>query len=282
MSNSFSDYWDGRAKAVLTPNLITVGWGHGENSDVQRQFVNRAFEIYYESRNRINRCDNQAHRRLMLESLEDSATDGSGLWGVNDLKEAFEHLADNNGRWTDSSTDSWSGGRYSIFQWTLLTAPSSIVAFMQSVNEKVTKLREITEEYNSHGQTLEQALSNSQWSRLGNILETINTWGGKAKPFLWWASDVRDHLSGILSYTSTLADIHTGLTEYTTLTARRGLSPDQALASMAFKRAIGAVPILGKFYEKAFELAPNIRDWFIELQRGYQGRIEQQMNLRWR
>lgn len=46
--------------------------------------------------------------QLMKEDLHDAAETGWGS-GVSDLREAFEHLAANNGRWTDTNWGTYDG-----------------------------------------------------------------------------------------------------------------------------------------------------------------------------
>jgi hypothetical protein len=282
--SSFNDYWAGIVKANLRRDQISADWGQGENSGIRIDFVNRAFKIYYDSRTSINRCGDPHRRRVRLAELEASATDGFGFWGANNLKDAFQHLAENGGRWTDGSTKCWSAGADSVFHWTSLEAPDAMVNFMESVDGKMHVLWELlAEKYVAPFRQLFEASQQGRWERLGAALEAINTVGGEAERFLWTAPDAQEHLGGLLRYTDVLSDIHAAFTEYANLTGRRGVSPGSAIGYIALNKAVGELPILGNFYGQALGMIPKFRDFFANLTQQWIGRIDREMDVeRWR
>src|SRR5262245_19603798 len=97
MSNT-TTYWLGTQKAELAYTDVLASWGTGPHCSNKVDMANFAFLKYYEARTNINSCSDVLHAKAMRGELEDAATSGWGL-GVQDLDDAFEHLATNSGKW---------------------------------------------------------------------------------------------------------------------------------------------------------------------------------------
>ena len=102
-------YWLGNSCIYLTRDMIhkKCKWAHGNYSGNQIAFVNLAFKTFYDARNNIKKYGDPVHRDDMTKHLENIATNGSG-WGVNDMKEACEHVLSTQGdeySWTDNTTE---------------------------------------------------------------------------------------------------------------------------------------------------------------------------------
>ena len=273
-----NDYWIGNRRAHLLASQVTAPWAarRGDGSH-ELMMVNRAFQIFFDARRLIRQCPDAQVRAEMTRDLESAARKGAGIGGPDDLEEAFEHLVANHGRWTDAATENYYGDTNSVYPSRLVSGPKSIVNFLDGVDDRMEELREGAENYLEQRGAIQQARRDRRWEVIGDALEEINDWGGRIKPFLWFAPSVESRVEGTLSITGVLSSIHQGLTDYVNFTGR-GMTYDQALASIAFKRAIGMVPILGDFYVRAFEMIPNVRDWFVGQLRNYEDRIEQQVN----
>lgn len=267
-------YWDGTRQAHLDRSQITASWGARgtAHSGASIAFVNRAFEIYYQALQKIGECPDPDQSRQMLESLHDAARTGWG-WGVSDLEEAFEHLHSNGGRWTDEDTKNYYGGRDKVFQRGIVTAPVSIVNFMNAVDDRVSELRSVMENYQRQTRDLARAQEADDWERVGTILGEVKSWGERAKPLVWFAPRVERGVSGAVSLAGALGRIHTGLTTYTRA-REAGFDSGTATALTALRTAVGWVPVLGDFYGKAVEMIPGLTIWFRNLIRDHTARID--------
>lgn len=270
-----NDYWTGIRRAQLHANQVTAAWA-ARRSDGSHELmmVNKAFEIFFNSRRLIQQCRDANLRTQMTRDLETAARTGAGFGGPDDLEEAFEHLVANRGAWTDGATESYYGAERKAYSGAaLVKGPKSVVNFLDAVDDRMEKLRECAEEFVEQVRVITGSQRDRTWERVGDALEEINDGGGKVKHLLWYAPSIEVRVEGVLSITDVLSNIHEGLTDYANLTGR-GLRPDQAVAGIAFKRAIGMVPVLGDFYKKAFDMIPHLRDWFVQLLGGYLDRID--------
>ena len=271
MSN---DYWNGTRQASLERSQISASWAAPGVAYSGRSIAlaNRAFEIYYQSHQRISACDEANHRTQMLNSLHDAARSGWGR-GIEDLEEAFEHLTRNGGRWTDSATSNYYGGPQKVFQGALTEGPVSCVNFLNAVDSKMTELKRILEQYRTQVQRISQAEQQDDWTTVGNVLTQVKDWGERAKPFLWWAPNAERHLGTTVTFAGALSNIHSGLTTYTN-SRGAGFDPRTSAAIAALRTAVGWVPVLGDFYGAAIDMIPGLTIWFRNLVEDYCRRID--------
>ncbi len=272
MSN---DYWDGVRQASLTRQQITASWAAVgvEHSGDAIALANRAFEIYFQAHQRISDCTNAAHQGQMLESLRDAATTGWGT-GIDDLEEAFEHLVQNGGRWTDNATENYYGGPQKVFQGAqITTGPTSCVNFLDATDSKMSDLKDILEQYRGQVRRLSEAQGRDDWRTVGTVLSEIETWGGRAKPPLWWAPNLQRSVGTAVTFADALSNIHTGLTTYGSAVGA-GFDNRTAAALVALRTAVGFVPVLGSFYAAAIDMIPGLAIWFRGLVDDHLWRIE--------
>ena len=264
MSNT---YWQGGEQVTLTRDMITAAWAQPGVSNSGRgiALANRAFDLYYHARRNIDACPDAAHKNAMDRELVDAATTGWGT-GVDDLQEAFQHLASNGGRWTDEATENYYPQRTGVFPLSqagagIVLGPQAMVNFLDACDKKVKTLKDACEHFNTQTAILEQAQQADNWSRVGTVLGEVNVWGDRAKPFLWMAPATQERLGRVVGFAGTLGNIHSGLTTY--VNARKA-GMDQGLSAGlgALQTAIGWVPVLGGFYGKAIEMIPGLVTWY--------------------
>lgn len=269
-----TDYWAGFRQAQLTSDQVTASWGRRgvAHSGTAITFVNRAFELYYQAHQRIESCPDGRQRQRMLEELHDAGRSGWGR-GVDDLEEAFQHLDGNGGRWTDEATWNYYGGRNKVYQIMLVTAPTSIVNFMNAVDSRMERLREAAERFHRQAQQVNQAERANRWEQVGQGLEQIGAWGGRAEPFMWMAPSVQARVGQTVSFAGALSNLHAGLTTYGNA-IRAGMPPTAATALAGLRAALGWVPVLGDFYGRAVELIPGLAVWYRRLHEDYTRRVD--------
>ena len=257
-----TEYWLGNRQATLQRDQVRADWGRPgtEHSGTAIALANRAFEVYYTARRNINACTDSSHKNAMLQKLEEAGRSGWGI-GVNDLEESFEHLERNQGIWTDGSTSNYFGGPNKIFPNALVTGPQGPVNFLKAVDANVEELRRILDRFNQQTQQLAQAQQNDNWTRIGDITGEIQTWGERAKPFLWWAPNAEQRLGQVVSFAGALSNMHTALTTYTN-SRSAGFDSRTSAAIAALRTAVGWVPVLGEFYGRAVDLIPGLATWF--------------------
>ncbi len=113
MSN---DYWTGNTLASLTASQISAPWGRGSYCVTRIGFANELFQFWYDARANIAACTNAAHKAAMTTQLEDAGETGRGFF-IDDLEEAFQHIHDNSGRWTDDTSSlTYFGGPNKVFR----------------------------------------------------------------------------------------------------------------------------------------------------------------------
>jgi hypothetical protein len=222
--------------------------------------ANRAFEVYYSAHVGISANSTAAHYSQMLTSLHNAARSGWGR-GVSDLEESFEHLSANGSRWSDNNTKNYYGSPTKIFQGALVTGPEGPVNFLNAVDANIETLRGIYTRYGSQVQDLAGAVSSDNWTRIGQVLGDMKTWGERAKPFLWWAPAVEHRLGQAVTLADVLGNIHTAATMYTN-SRSAGFDPRSAAALTALRTAVGFIPVLGDFYGQAVEMIPGLANWF--------------------
>jgi hypothetical protein len=259
-------YWDGGACAGLEKSRVSskCPWLPGKGmagSANAYNFINRAFEIFWRARNKIKECPNKKQRRKMTEELEDAGTTGNG-WGISDLAEAFDHYVDCDGGWNDTDADTYHpDAKYAVYDG-IAAGPTAIVNFMNALEGKAATLGKGIVEYQTQVEDLANEGSKDGWDSVGDILDDINTWGGRVKKFLWLAPKVVEETTNkVLSATGVLKKIHEGVDTY--FTARDAGFPDGTSAAIAaLKASMEFVPLLGGLYGKAVDLLPKLKAGF--------------------
>lgn len=270
--SSYYEWWEGRERLQLAPSEIAADWAGKEHWLQSLSLLNKAFDVFYQARRGIAACPDSDMAYEMTKELEDAATEGCGFGGPDDLKEAFQHVEKNQHRWTDNTTRIYFGGTDKLFSETLVVeAPKAAVLFLNAMEDKLTKLRDITSDLEKQNRVLQQAAQGSteqwNWEQMGKALKEIEKKGGKAKKYLWWApSSVTGPLGQGVSFVSALRKIHDGATYAADLYAvychkGSGEVISEVTLDVAVY-ALGYVPILGSFYGEALRMIPAFRTWF--------------------
>lgn len=274
MSNN---YWLGLEQAYLDRSQIDAEWGHGDNSGIRIQFVNRAFEIFYLGRQRIRTCPNAEQARRMERDLEDAAREGWGF-GISDLEDAFEHLAANQGRWRDGATKCYFGARDKLFQAMLVEAPISVVNFVNAVDERIASIREAAAQHASRAGTATQALESQQWTLLDRALGEVVEVAERIEPLLWVGSleDAPRWLQRAASFADAVGALNDALAMYRS-SIQAGFGPGVGATMASLRGALNYLPVLGSYYGLALDLVPHLRAWFSGLVEQYHSRITRAM-----
>lgn len=142
-------YSNGTVCASVDQDRIKASWGRGDGCGARIESLNKAFRLFYVFRNRIEQV---AKRDIeawlaMLRQLEDAGDTGWGR-GVWDLDDAFRHLLETGGTWTDENTRPYWGLRQpSVYYAQVLGAPAAAANFLTALNGKLDKLRNLHNQY---------------------------------------------------------------------------------------------------------------------------------------
>lgn len=269
--SSYYEWWEGRERLQLSPSEIDADWARGEHSGEAISLLNKAFDVFYQARRGIAACPDSDMAYAMTQELEDAATTGCGIGGPDDLKEAFQHVEKNNHRWTDNATRNYYGGTDKLYSQNLcVTAPKAAVKFLDAMEAKLTKLKDYAGDLGKQAVVLRQATQGSteqwSWEQIGKALKEIESKGGKAKKFLFWApSSVTGPLGQVVDFVSVLGKVHDGATYAADIYAvYRHKGTGEVVSHIALDAAIyavGYVPILGSFYAQALRMIPAFKTW---------------------
>lgn len=242
--------------------------------------MNNAFRIFYDARQLISRVSDYTVKRAMTADLDEVARTGWGM-GVNDLKEACEHLADNGGKWKDDNTSSWGwhtsgqiGGLSRHAQIGYVKVPISLENFLDALNAKAVTLNAQLTALRQHGSAVvtkvatsvgDQALptvGTPEWTAFGNGLKQVNKAQDGIKAMLWLAA-VSEHstmnttsvkLGKVLDAIGKVR----GACESFDSASRAGYGTVESMAFAAIAEGLGCIPVLGAYYQAAFGLIPGI------------------------
>lgn len=256
-----SDYLYARHKAVLTLDQVSADWGSGSHCATRLDLANTAFDIYYRAMRNIQAVQDPTHRSRMQDKLIAARQSGFG-WGVNDLEEAFEHLADNNGTWSDDNTKTYFGGRRKCIARSLISqSPEAMVNFLNEVDDGMNEMSKVMEEFGEQAELIKRGQRRDDWATIGTALGRVKTGTELAKPWMWTAPATQQWAGRVVSFTDVAGKIHSGATMYTR-SRQAGFTSREAAALTAMQTAVGFVPVLGSFYSKAVEMIPGLVTWY--------------------
>ncbi len=218
----------------------------------------------------------------MMDALHSAGREG---WGIHwpgsdhpdDLEEAFQHIANNGGRWVDDNTSIYFGGPNKAFQRSLIRAPTSTVSFLRAVDRNMSVLRAVFTSFGEQVRALNQAWRNHRWRAVGSALGEIKTGASRAKPFLWMSPAAERVAGQTVTFVGALSNIHGGLTTYAQASSS-GLDSPTAAALGAMRTAVSFVPVLGTFYSNAIAMIPGLHRWFQQLIRNHVREINRAMS----
>lgn len=264
-----NDYWTGARLAHLEARDISAPWGRGSYCVQRISFANELFQFWYDARRNIAACSDFGHQTAMTRELEDAGESGAGIITIDDLKEAFEHIHSQGGRWTDDTASlTYFGNPNQVFrQGGLINdMPKPFVKFAQAVDSKFQVLRSAMNNFDQQTQIIAQQLTSSRtdWDQIGTALTQVSEWGERTKPFLWARPRAASVVGTTASFASALSNIHSGASTYAA--ARSAHFPQgPAVAIGVLRTAVGFIPVLGTYYGGMVDLIPSLRTWFTNL-----------------
>lgn len=280
-------YWTGASCITLKRDMIhkKCKWAYGNFSGNQIAFVNLAFRTFFNARRNIMKYGDPVHRKDMTEHLEDIATTGSG-WGVNDMKEACEHVYGNENDqycWTDNTTESasfdgWTQGQH-VIPSVSAAFPESIVNFVRSMNGELKKidLSFLTKTFPDVDKVI-NAFQRDKYDGVVEVVKEVHKQVKNVGKFLWLVPDKQKLTFGkvakAFSYTSTLTTFNNALSTMQKYKSA-GFNSKTSAAFVALQEALGCVPVLGGFYGKMVDQLP---DFFTQIKNGFASRQQKILN----
>ena len=261
-------YWtNGKKYPELSAAQIDAEWGHSvaaNSGDAAIKMVNFAFEFYSVARTNIinSQADDLPRARSMDEAITDAGPEGSGLFGVNDLKEAFEHLVANGDRWKDEATSSFmrrDKGLVHFFNIDFvnnIVGPVSVVNFLQKCDENMVKVHDAIEGFIAQRDIAQKEKRTENWDCIATALGEIDAWSERVKPFLWWAPATATWMGRTGNFSGVLDNINGGVLAYYSM-GGSGAGEGLKLAVAGLQEALDWVPVLGEFYARVVEMVPH-------------------------
>ena len=292
---TFNEYWNGEVLACITPEQIS-------DSSIKSAYSikrwNLAFRFYYDGMATIKAFrEASAHSEpgrgrsiklanlvsgirsslvvRMKEDLEDTAREGWGM-GVHEMREAFVHLASNDGRWTDKNWKSYEGelGRMGAGStmgpacFTAACVANFLDAYEERLKEMGKHLNDMKNKASAAKKIMERVKNSNtvgtkEWNEFMSCLGEVKKVSSKVENRLWLyrltcdpdssgskTLELReDALAGVGKCLSAIALVHGAVSDYNNALSN-GLPLGEAIALTATTTAMeGAGPIAALFVE---------------------------------
>jgi hypothetical protein len=144
----FYSYWHADAKAEIKSDHAPKAWQNGMGQK-KLDYLNTAFEVYFNARSNLKECSDTKRRSQMVEDLEKVAASGWSVYGVSNLKAAFEHLAKND-RWNDERFKQYECGktaRWGLYH--IAFPPMAAVQFFEALDDKLKESHDFCDKLDS-------------------------------------------------------------------------------------------------------------------------------------
>jgi hypothetical protein len=284
-----TEYWNGSAKVELSAaDVEPKAMKDDRNFTYARGVMNNAFRIWHDARGLISNVSDVKIKSLMAAQLNEAGYNGAG-GGVDDLDEAFDHLAKNSGKWKDSDiygfdTSGWYaggkiGGVTKEAQVGYVKIPEAVGNFLDSLNEKAKTLAKNLKDLQHHGSTVlntvkpggvaEAALprvGSAQWTQMGEGLKWVDKAHQGAAGLLWLAA--ADEKGAAAMTHSALGELFgavgkvRGAVETYDKARTAGWAGMEGAGFTAICEGMAYLPVLGSYYKAAFETLPGISAGF--------------------
>lgn len=271
-------YWEGSARARVTESDIEASGIRDATLSLPYtvRAMNTAFRIFHDARRLVSGVSDWDSKRPMIQELEDAARTGWGM-GVDDLEEAFGHLVANDGKWRDdagtglAATKLGGAGRE---VGVTIVVPDSIAAFLGALESKKETLQDQLQKVKDGAslavrsvetRVADQALprvNTNAWKRMGQGLKQVNRAHEGVKALLWLAA-LDEHSAAQLtsarigSILSAIGKVRSAVQNLDNAYAA-GYGAGESAAFAAIHEGLGAVPVLGSYYQSAFGLLPGV------------------------
>lgn len=284
-TNAFEIYWKGVRKVEL--NEMTLYGTEFSRNEEALKFINFAFELFYNCRQGIMRCEDKSMRDEMTSELEDAATVGSGR-GVDDLREAIEHAVSAKTetgwsaffQWYSNKTETYQCVEHdpkrflnpydtrtsTLWQHGSIKCAKSTVLFVAAMDEKFKELGAGAKPYANAVNKLQKVVQTNNapdqdWRAVGSLLQETGEAADKVKKWMWLAPAQLDgferYIGGASSFLGVANKIKTFGDNY--------VHYGDSVAMATLEEALGYLPVLGGFYAKALHMIPGLKGWFAEV-----------------
>lgn len=278
---SASQYWSGAIRATLAAKDIDASKiCAGPKGSHALGVMNNAFRIFHDARQLIAGVGDAALKKKMSAELDDVGRSGWGI-GVSDLEEAFAHLAANQGKWKDNhtSTMGWFssdriGGISGQAQVGYVPIPISLENFLDALNARAKTLNVHLTALRTHGETVVNKAASSygdqllpkvgsaEWTAFGNGLKEVGRAQEAIKSLLWLAAVNEDSVlnasnENLGKVLGAIGKVRSAVENFDKC-AQAGYSSTEGLAFAAIAEGLGAIPVLGSYYQEAFQLIPGV------------------------
>lgn len=275
---------DGKRKKKYDRSDISpkCKWSRGDNSAVSIRCMNRAFELYYLSKNSIASCSSPILRKQMEKKLASACEEGWGT-GVQDFNDAIDHAWEHIDRhddyqWLDTNQGTYMPGTRSVFnERALVKAPKAVVNFLEELDDESSILASIAfDAYSKKSKELIAAFEGGKYTSAIQAIKELKSGANKVKSMVWLAPDkVKtkvEKANKYISYLGTITKFDSFLKDYGKF-QNSGFNNKASAAFAAMKVVVGYVPILGDFYGGAIDMIPNLTTNFREMHRKRQEKI---------
>lgn len=263
MSNK---YWEAREQAVLSREQVDGDWA---DDDSALALCNRAFCLYHRTmRNAraMEATDSEQSTKIKRE-IRDAATTGYGPGGNDDLYEAFQHMAANDGRMKYSYVEPYMGAQQTPLHGMVHEVPKSICNFLGAVDSRMETLKPAASQFKAKADRLYHDIEKpKRWKQVGDSLGSIGKISGRVDRYLWLAPPTRTVLKigDVAGKVSTYADVVGAIYDGadTAVQMSRHLDVEEAAAVGAIRTAVSFVPVVGSMLSEAVAAAPDVIDAF--------------------
>jgi hypothetical protein len=251
-------------QAILTDADVDAQWKATAPKGVY--YLNRCFELYYNAYSEVT-ANGTDKRDARWRSLWQAANSGdwiTGMGRVDRLTKAFDHLAQNDGRWKDENTWNYNGGPGRFGGNVNALVPLCAANFMEAVNKTYEKLRDALDGFSDglgklkEGNEAEDA---TKWKKLGEGLEAVEKYGRHAKPLLWVAPKTLSECGErLLKWDERILKLHQYGTRLMDVAASN--QPGTEGLFQALELVVSYAPMIGGFYGKIVAEIPDMaRNW---------------------
>jgi hypothetical protein len=254
-------YYHGVVQAQVDQKDVRAAWINQPRADVGLVLLNKAFEIYYLACDAIGDVTDNALNTELTLSINKAARAGwnpTSLWGnVHCLEDAFRHLEQNDGCWTDTNTDLYNGGRDTFvgphFQ-SVSIVPSCAVSFLEAVDENQGKLREHLG--NCHDGLKELTESADRWEKVGEALKGVEKYSKYVKPLLWLTPKaLQEAFDTVVEWDEKIDGIHGKID--TIIAYGTSNHPAEDAVFQGLVAVLEYVPVIGPSYGKIVAQIPS-------------------------
>jgi hypothetical protein len=193
-------------------------------------------------------------------------------WGrLDTLSEAFDHLQKNNGRWKDEEVWSYNAGPGRIGASVHADIPLCAANFLGAVNEATEKLRDSLGDFANGLGKIKEGKDDTNWKKLGEGLEAVEKYGGRAKPLLWVAPEtLAKYGDTLLEWNGKILKAHGLATKLMTAAASNQPVPELLLVGLS--EVVSYAPMIGGFYGKIIMEIPDMARHWTEFMDSYWAR----------